>query len=97
MTHPSGWASCGNDVRRAALKHGSRETLMPACNIHGAFDGKVGIALNGLNISWVALRWDFGEGFLHCFHILTLPQGPSHQVWKKGDDTLIYSQRVLQK
>lgn len=97
VTRPSGGPSCGNGVRGAALKHGSRKTLMPACNIHSAFDSKAGIVLNSLNISWVAPRRDFGEGFLRCHHIPTLPRSLSCPVWKKSDDTLSCSQRVLQK
>lgn len=97
VTCPGGGASHGNGAHGAARKRGSRETLMPACNIHGAFDGEAGITLNGLNISWVAPCRDFGEDFLCCHHVPSLPLSLSHPVWKKGDDTPICSQRAPQK
>lgn len=94
VTRPGGGTSHADSV----LKHGSPETLMPTCNIHGAFDGsKAGIVQSSLNISWVALHWDFGDGFLHYHRSPTLPWSLSYPVWRKSDDTLICSQRVPQK
>lgn len=89
VTCPSRGTSHGHSV----LKHGSPETLMPTCNIHGAFDSKVGIVQRSLNISWGALHWDFGHGFLHCHGSPTLLWSLS----SKSDDTLICSQRAPQK
>lgn len=94
VTCPSGGTSRGDSV----LKHGSPETLMPTCNIHGAFDGsKAGTVQSSLNISWGALHWDFGNGFLHCHRNPTLPWSLSYRVWRKSGDTLICSQRVPHK